>query len=145
MMINNVLVTPLKIIPVKGGDVLHAMKSSDDGFVGFGEAYFSVIDYGVIKAWKRHKKMQVNFIVPRGRIRFVLCDNQDGRKVNNYQEVILSLNNYSRLTIPPMIWFGFQGLDEESSLLLNLASLEHKINEVDSKATDEIKYNWERS
>jgi len=144
-MINGVLITPLKIISVKGGDVLHAMKSSDDGFVGFGEAYFSVIDYGVIKAWKRHKKMQVNFIVPKGKIRFVLYNDQDGHEFKNYQEVILSLNNYSRLTIPPMIWFGFQGLAEESSMLLNLASLEHKIKEVDSKPIDEIKYNWERS
>ena len=144
-MINGVLITPLKIISVKGGDVLHAMKSSDDGFVGFGEAYFSVIDYGVIKAWKRHKKMQVNFIVPKGKIRFVLYNDQDGHEFKNYQEVILSLNNYSRLTIPPMIWFGFQGLAEESSMLLNLASLEHTINEVDSKPIDEIKYNWERS
>jgi len=144
-MINGVLITPLKIITVKGGDVLHAMKSSDDGFSGFGEAYFSVIDYGVIKAWKRHKKMQINFIVPKGKIRFVLYNDRDGYEVNNYQEVILSLNNYSRLTIPPMIWFGFQGLAEESSMLLNLASLEHAINEVDSKPIDEIKYNWERS
>jgi len=144
-MINGVLITPLKIITVKGGDVLHAMKSSDDGFSGFGEAYFSVIDYGVIKAWKRHKKMQINFIVPKGKIRFVLYNDRDGHEVNNYQEVILSLNNYSRLTIPPMIWFGFQGLAEESSMLLNLASLEHAINEVDSKPIDEIKYNWERS
>ena len=144
-MINGVLITPLKIITVKGGDVLHAMKSSDDGFSGFGEAYFSVIDYGVVKAWKRHKKMQINFIVPKGKIRFVLYNDRDGYEVNNYQEVILSLNNYSRLTIPPMIWFGFQGLAEESSMLLNLASLEHTINEVDSKPIDEIKYNWERS
>ena len=134
-MINGVLITPLKIITVKGGDVLHAMKSSDDGFSGFGEAYFSVIDYGVIKAWKRHKKMQINFIVPKGKIRFVLYNDRDGYEVNNY----------SRLTIPPMIWFGFQGLAEESSMLLNLASLEHAINEVDSKPIDEIKYNWERS
>ena len=69
---NALLLTPLKIIPVPGGDVLHAMKYSDKGFTGFGEAYFSTIEPGIIKAWKRHRKMTLNLIVPFGAIRFTV-------------------------------------------------------------------------
>ena len=34
--IEGVLIVPLKIISIDGGDVLHAMKSSDEGYLGFG-------------------------------------------------------------------------------------------------------------
>ena len=38
--VGQILVTPLDRIPLKGGDVLHAMKCTDPGFVDFGEAYY---------------------------------------------------------------------------------------------------------
>ena len=63
--------TPLRIIGVKGGDVLHAMKDTDDGFSGFGEAYFSSIEKGCIKGWKKHTNMTLNIVVPVGVIKFV--------------------------------------------------------------------------
>ena len=43
-MIEGVIFTPLSIIDTEGGDVLHAMKSGDPGFFGFGESYFSTIE-----------------------------------------------------------------------------------------------------
>ena len=49
MAINGVNITPLSIIDTKGGDVLHAMKMSDHGYSGFGEAYFSTIEPQAIK------------------------------------------------------------------------------------------------
>ena len=47
--ITDILVTPLRKIETAGGDVLHALKQSDVGFVAFGEAYFSWIAFGAIK------------------------------------------------------------------------------------------------
>ena len=38
-----VIETSLKHIRVPGGDVLHALKITDEGFDGFGEAYFSMV------------------------------------------------------------------------------------------------------
>ena len=55
--VEDILISNIKIISVPGGDVLHAMKHVDLGYRGFGEAYFSCIDVGAIKAWKRHLKM----------------------------------------------------------------------------------------
>jgi dTDP-4-dehydrorhamnose 3,5-epimerase len=140
-MIKDVLITKLDVIDTPGGNVMHGMKETSTGYAGFGEAYFSQVDRGAIKAWKRHKKMTLNLIVPVGEIRFVLFDD---REVSNtqFQEVIISKDNYCRLTVPPMIWMGFQGLSGDGSMLLNIANLEHNPNEVDKRNIEQIKFNW---
>jgi dTDP-4-dehydrorhamnose 3,5-epimerase len=50
--LSQIKVTPLKKIGVKGGDVLHALKFTESDYRGFGEAYFSFINFNEIKAWK---------------------------------------------------------------------------------------------
>tara|TARA_B100000780_G_scaffold205962_1_gene146412 strand:- start:4705 stop:5142 length:438 start_codon:yes stop_codon:yes gene_type:complete len=144
-MIKDVNLTPLRIINVPGGDVMHALKSSEVGFINFGEAYFSNIQFGVIKAWKRHRQMQLNLIIPIGRVKFVLFDDRNGVENSVFQEVILSPENYLRLTIPPLIWVGFQGLAKENSTLLNIASIEHSDEELDRRSLNDINYSWELS
>jgi len=131
----------LKVISAPGGDVMHAMKSSSKGFRGFGEAYFSVIENGLVKAWKRHKKMTLNIIVPLGKIRFVLFD--DRKKKNQFKEYILSPEDYFRLTIPPMVWVGFQDLTKKKSMLLNIADIEHNPQELEKIDVDKIPYSWD--
>jgi len=140
-LIEDVLVTPLAIISTPGGCVMHAMKGSSVGYSGFGEAYFSQIEYGTIRAWKRHKEMVLNLTVPVGKIRFVLFDD---RSVSNrqFQEVIISEDHYCRLTVPPMIWVGFQGMHKGNSMLLNIANIEHSPSEIDRKDVDSIEFNW---
>ena len=141
-MIKKVVITKLDIIDTLGGSVMHAMKVSSAGYAGFSEAYFSQVDQGAIKAWKRHNKMTLNLVVPVGEIRFVLFDD---RELSNtqFQEVIISKDNYCRLTVPPMVWMGFQGLSESSAMLLNIADIEHDPDEVDRKEIEEIKFNWD--
>ena len=141
VMIKGVIITKLDVIDTLGGNVMHAMKESSVGYAGFGEVYFSQVDKGAIKAWKRHKKMTLNLVVPVGEIRFVLFDD---REVPNsqFQEVIISKDNYCRLTVPPMVWMGFQGLSEGSAMLLNIANIEHDPDEVNRKKMSEINYNW---
>jgi len=140
-MIEDVIVTHLEIVDTPGGNVMHGIKESSAGFAGFGEAYFSQIDNNAIKAWKRHKKMTLNLIVPAGEIKFVLFDDRDESNVR-FQEVIISKNNYCRLTIPPMVWMGFQGLAKEGSMLLNIADIEHDPDEVDRLKIDNLNYDW---
>ena len=140
-MIKGVLITKLNVIDTPGGDVLHGMKESSNGYSGFGEAYFSIIESGVIKAWKRHKSMTLNIIVPLGTIKFILFDDRE-KGDESFQEVIISRENYCRLTIPPMVWMGFQGLSCGDSMLLNIADVEHDPKESDKKSIDKIAFNW---
>ena len=140
-MIEDVVLTPLKIIDAPDGRVFHAIKNIDPGFDDFGEAYFSEINSKKSKAWKRHREMTLNLVVPVGEIRFVLIDDRE-KKSPEFQEVILSTKNYYRLTIPPMIWVGFQGLSDTNSLLLNIANFMHDPEEVDKKNINEIEFDW---
>ena len=146
MAINGVKITPLSIIDTKGGDVLHAMKRSSQGYTGFGEAYFSTIEPKAIKGWKRHKQMVLNLVVPVGAVRFILFDDREIQdKINQFQDLTLSrADGYARLTIPPMIWVGFQGLGRQTSLVLNIANIEHLPEEVERKDLAEIKFNWSK-
>ena len=87
--------------------------------------------------------MTLNLIVPLGAIRFVIYDDRKSSASNGvFQEVILSRKNYCRLTIPPMLWTGFQCVDENTSFLLNIANIEHFYEESDKKKLNEIKYEW---
>jgi dTDP-4-dehydrorhamnose 3,5-epimerase len=141
--IHDVIQTPLKIIQVSGGDVLHAMKCDDSGFSGFGESYFSSVDKDVVKAWKRHHSMVLNIVVPVGKIRFVLYDDRPSSpSCNKYQIFELSKENYFRLTVPPMIWMGFQGVNENINILLNIASIPHVPEEADRKMINEFDFDW---
>jgi dTDP-4-dehydrorhamnose 3,5-epimerase len=136
--LTDILVTPLARIPTTGGDVLHAMRQHDAGFAGFGEAYFSWISEGAVKAWKRHQQMTMNVVVPAGQVRFVFW--LEGLDEFRVEEV--GVDRYVRLTVPPGIWFGFQGLRGPQSLVLNMASLPHDPNEVHRLAMSEIEYGW---
>ena len=138
MSLKDILITPLARIPTAGGDVLHAMKQSEAGYAGFGEAYFSWVASGAVKAWKRHTRMTMNVIVPVGQVKFVFRLN--GADAFRVEEI--GVDHYARLTVPPGIWFGFQGLASPQSLVLNIASVPHDPREVERLALSNIDYVW---
>ena len=142
-MIKDVIITNLNIINTPSGNIMHVMKKTDNGFESFGEAYFSHIQKNTIKAWKRHKEMTLNLTVPLGKIRFVLFDDRETSNTQ-FQEVIISKDNFCRLTVPPMIWMGFQGLSDNESILLNIASIEHDPIEAEKKNIEQIEFDWNK-
>ena len=145
-MIEGVELTPLKVIPGDSGDVLHAMKRTESSFHGFGEAYFSIVDQGAIKAWKRHHKMTLNLVVPCGKIKFVLYDDRrDSPTYGQINELTLSLQNYQRLTVPPMVWLGFKGLNDDLNMLMNISNIPHDPDEYDriDAYKNHINYQWD--
>jgi dTDP-4-dehydrorhamnose 3,5-epimerase len=144
--IEGVILTPLKQVFHPKGDIFHAMKRSDPGFNGFGEAYFSTVNSGDIKGWKKHLRMMMNLVVPVGKIRFVIHDIRDDSKTfGDFFSVCLSVDNYQRLTVPPGVWVGFQGMGEGLNLLLNLADLEHDPAESENLPIESFKYDWGRA
>jgi dTDP-4-dehydrorhamnose 3,5-epimerase len=133
--LNKINLTPLKRISVDGGDVLHALKYNEIDFNNFGEAYFSIVNFGVIKAWKKHNRMTLNLIVPIGNVKFVFFSED----LLCRKEIIIGESNYARITVPPGIWFGFQGLDEKLNLLLNIADILHDPTESERATISEFK------
>lgn len=127
--IEGVLLTPLKQINHPKGDVFHAMKKDDHGYIDFGEAYFSSILGGLIKAWKCHSRMTLNLVCMIGKIHFVLFDGRENSPTyGKFMETTISPESpelYRRITIPPGVWMAFIGVAEGKSMLLNVADIPH--------------------
>lgn len=133
--IHGVVVTSLREIASDSGSVMHIIKRSDVSFSDFGEAYVSTVKQGCIKGWKRHREMICNLVVPSGAVRFTLRDDRDNSPtVGKEESIILSRkDNYARLTIPPGIWFSFEGMEDDENFIVNVASIEHMDNESERK------------
>ena len=141
--IDGVILTPLKKIEHPKGQILHGLKCGDISFVGFGEAYFSEINYGEIKGWSKHIKMTLNLIVPIGDVTFVIYDERENSiSKDQFFSVKISQLNYKRLTVPPGVWLAFKGNSKDFNLILNIANFEHDPNEMRKLPIDEIDYKW---
>ena len=144
-MIHDVLVTPLKQIPDERGKVMHMLKRTDAAFREFGEIYFSIVNPGAIKAWKKHLRMTLNLAVIQGAARLVIYDDRPSSKTHGkFQEIVLGPDNYNLVTVPPGLWTGFVGVSESPAMLANCASLPHDPHEVERKPANDaaIPYSW---
>ena len=144
VMIEGVDLYPLRIIDVPKGNILHALRSYDEGFCGFGEAYFSSIECGEVKGWTRHTRMPLNIVVPHGAIRFVIYDDRpDSPTKGCFEDIVLSpADNYRRLYLEPGLWMAFMGVGEGTSLLLDIIPAPHDPGESEKKPLDAIPYNF---
>lgn len=135
--------SPLKKIKNSKGDIYHALKNSDSFYNGFGEAYFSNVNFNCIKGWKKHTSMTLNIFVPHGSIKFVIFDDRPKSNTKgDFFAVILSKKNYQRLTIDPGLWVAFQGVEHGVNILLNIANIQHDPEESINRELDQIYYDW---
>jgi dTDP-4-dehydrorhamnose 3,5-epimerase len=144
--ISGVVIQPLRQIVDERGAVLHMLRCDSPLFTQFGEIYFSVVFSKVIKAWKRHRRMTQHFAVPAGRIKLVLYDDRDKSPTRGRLEeyTIGKPGHYYLIRIPPLIWYGFQGLDSTPSIVANLTDLPHDPAEVETLPDNsaDIPYSW---
>lgn len=144
-MIDGVIITPKKQISDDRGKIIHMLRNDEKIFKKFGEIYFSCIYPNKIKAWHLHKSMTLNYSLIYGKIKLVLFDDRKKSKTyKNFQEIILSTENYSVVTVPPMIWNGFKCLSKDSSILANCSDIPHDTREIERKNFNDkyISYNW---
>ncbi len=144
-MIEGVKIVPLSRISDARGSVFHMLKATDPHFVRFGEIYFSSVYPSAIKAWKRHRKITVNYACIFGRIKVVIYDDRHTSRTRGaVMEVFLGPDEYSLAVIPPGVWHGFQGMSEPISILANCATEPNDPLELDrlDPKTDHIPYDW---
>lgn len=111
------------------GDTWRGLRNTDAGFNGFGEVYFSWINPGATKAWKRHREATCNLVVPVGRVIFSV---ETKIESGIFEHVTLSPTDYFRLTIEPGRWFGFKGVFDSPSLVVNISSHIHDDEECEN-------------
>ena len=131
-MIEGVVIQKLKQIIDERGKVMHMLRVDSPLFVGFGEIYFSVINSGAIKAWKKHLKMTQHIAVLMGNIRLVIYDDrQDSTSYGGLDVINIGEENYSLVRIPKLVWYGFMGSSPIPAIIANCTDLPHNPAEVE--------------
>jgi dTDP-4-dehydrorhamnose 3,5-epimerase len=143
--ISDVKITTLKKISDERGKIMHMMRTDYPVFKKFGEIYFSTVKPKFVKAWHLHKEATLNYVCVKGKVKLVLFDDRkESKTFGKYQELILSPEDYFMVTIPPLIWNGFKGLDNSESIIANCITLPHDEKEIVRKNPDDkyFKYDW---
>ena len=88
-----------------------------------------------------HSKMTLNLILVQGSISFLVWDDRSSSRSYGFiGKIKLSIENYSRLTIPPKLWFSFRGEGEGTgNMLLNIADIPHDPKESESRSIEDIR------
>lgn len=144
-MIDGVVLTGLRQLADHRGKVTIMLRADSPLFAGFGELYFSTVNQHAVKAWKCHTRMVMNVAVLAGSMRFALYDDRETSPTKGQvQEIILSEDNPQLLTVPALVWNGFQGIGEGLNLLANCADILHDPAEgLRREATDPyFPYHW---
>ena len=144
--IDGVSLVKLKVIEDQRGAVLHMLRSDSQLFDEFGEIYFSQINPGIVKAWKRHQSMTQKITVPMGLVKFVVYDDRlESPTRGNVVEYTLGRpDSYNLLIIPPRLWYGFKGISREPSLVANCPNIPHDPGESENVSLEnfQLKYTW---
>jgi len=133
----------LKIIPLTQhcddrGRVMEILRKDDPHFAGFGQAYFSSIYPGVIKAWHAHKKQTDCLSVIYGMCKIGFYDDRPNSPTKGKTHgIVVGEHHRVLIQIPPMVFHGFKAISTEEVLLINLPSEPY-----DRKSPDEIRRPW---
>ena len=112
-------------------------------------AYYSMTYPGVIRAWHRHTRGQVDhFVCPSGRIKVGVYDDRDGSATAGEVDTFVIGEHDQRLVrIPGACWHGFEALGDRPALLVNFPTNLYDYDDPDEERlpydTDEIPFDWE--
>ena len=144
-MIEGMNIKPLKIFRDARGQVMHMIRRDDPLFKGFGEIYFSVVNPGVVKGWKRHLKMVQSFAIPQGNMKLVIYDDRpDSSSKGEVQEIIFGEDNYQLVQLPALLWYSFSPVGDRAAMITNCASIPHDPKESEQIELSDLRipYRW---
>lgn len=136
---------PLKIIRDERGAVMHMIRSSDPYFKKFGELYFSLINPGQVKGWKKHKEIYQYMVVPEGMVQIVFYDDRENSKTRGFFKCVeFGVDNYLLLKVPPNVWYSFKAVSNTHALIANCTTAPHDPTESETLPLDapSIPFTW---
>lgn len=111
-------------------------------------SYYSMTYPGIVRAWHRHTKGQVDhFVCPKGRIKIGIYDErEDSPTQGELNTFVVGEHNQVSVRIPGECWHGFKAIGEEPAFLLNFPSNLYDYDEPDEERiphdTDKIPLDW---
>ena len=148
-MITGVKTKQLKVIPDERGRVMELLRSDDDLFQDFGQAYMTTSYPGVVKAWHLHTRQTDNIVCVGGMIKLVLYDpREDSASQGEVVQLYLGVHNPLLVQIPPQIYHGWMCISPEEALIINFPTEAYNADDPDEVRVDphvnSIPYDWSR-
>lgn len=148
-MIHGVKTKKLRVIPDERGRLMEMLRSDDDLFIRFGQAYMTTAYPGVVKAWHYHKKQVDHFVCVKGMMKIALYDGRpESPTYKEINEFFIGESNPLLLQIPPYVYHGFKCISEQEAMVINLPTEVYDYQEPDEYRLpahgSEIPYDWAR-
>lgn len=149
-MIHDVEIKKLQINADERGHLAEIWRSDWDFHAGDEPqmSYFSETYPGVIRAWHRHNRGQIDhFIVPRGKAKVGIYDDREESPTQGELDTfIIGEGNMNAIKVPGDCWHGFKAIGDERVLLLNFPNELYDYEEPDEDRlpydTDKIPFDW---
>lgn len=112
-------------------------------------SYFSVSYPGVVRAWHRHTRGQIDhFVCPQGRIKVGIYDDRDDSPTKGELDTfVIGEHDQKAIRIPGDCWHGFKVVGDEQAMLINFPTKLYDYEDPDEERlphdTDEIPLNWD--
>ena len=145
ILIPGVEIRPLGVIADDRGAVLHMLRADAPHFERFGEIYFSIVNPGAVKAWRRHRSAVLNLAVPVGEAVVAIYDERSDSPARGMaMDIPTGQSDYCLITIPPGVWSGFTAVSHIPAVIANCATEPHDPAELDRRPADDpaIPYIW---
>jgi dTDP-4-dehydrorhamnose 3,5-epimerase len=120
-MIKDVVLKDLVVHKDERGKLFEILRSDDEIFSRFGQAYITVCYKGWVKGWHYHKNQKDYFCIIYGKAKVVLFDNRkESPTYNTVDEYILDYENPKLLVIPEKVVHGFECISDTECYILNI-------------------------
>lgn len=146
-MIDGVVLKPLRVIPDERGFLMEMLRSDDEIFERFGQAYITACYPGVVKGWHYHRKQTDHFVCVKGMAKVVLFDQrEESPSRGRVQEFFIGERNPALLKIPPLVMHGFKAVGNEMAMIINFPTELYNYQEPDEYRvpwdSPDIPYDW---
>lgn len=111
-------------------------------------SYYSLTYPGVVRAWHRHTRGQVDhFVCPDGRIKIgVYDDRSDSQTYEEIDTFVIGEHNLQIVRIPGACWHGFKAISDDPALLVNFPTNLYDYEDPDEERlphdTEKIPLDW---
>lgn len=142
-MIHDIKIKRLKLIPDERGFLMEMLRSDDQLFKKFGQAYITGVKYGTAKGWHYHRKQLDHFVCVAGSALLVLYDaRKDSPTYGKVQEIILQsppCDKYQPVLvqIPTGVMHGFTATNCKEARIINIPTKKYNY-----KKPDEYRLPW---
>lgn len=135
-----VMTSDLKIFPDERGFFSEAIRRDWSDFLGDDEIVQANVSFsypGMIRAWHRHQRGQVDyFLVLQGAMKICAYDDRDGHTQGKLVEIVSSSHKLQVVRIPGIYWHGTKTVSSEPSLTVYFTTRLYDYNNPDEERRD---------